>query len=332
MTFGLFQKIISFSLPTLARPLSPDCVNKHMGTIARFFRLELNRGKPDVRFTMMGSADDGVQTRQHQVQRLLGQCLLRLNAYERLMKAIVAHHEISGSPQSLGDAQAIRSTDIGRKTLGTLVNHLLESFLTSNEMQMSSENQLEPLTNGTTFGVRIHLGLSPDDFTQVENGLKEIMLLRNNLVHHFLEWHDPGSLDGCGAAEAALIEASGQIKHHFDELRQWAEELERIRLHAAEVIRADPFRDFVVKGTIPWPFTAIVGALQEAFVELARDGWAPIAEASDWVAARYPGELHANYGCRTWRQVIHESGIFELRYVQTERQRVGLYRIRGHVL
>lgn len=281
---------------------------------------------------MMGSADDGVQTRQHQVQRLLGQCLLRLQAYERLMKAIVAHHDISGSTQSLGDAQAIRSADIGRKTLGTLVNHLLESFLTTDEKQMSSENQLEPLANGPTFGVRIQLGLSADDFARAENSLKELVLLRNNLVHHFLEWHDLGSLDGCGAAEAALIEASGQIKHHFDYLRLWAEELEQTRVHAAEVIRSDVFRNFVVEGIIPWPITAIVRALQEAAFDLSHDGWAPIAKASEWVAVRYPEELPANYGCRTWQQVLHLSGIFELRYVQTQGQRVGWYRVRSRVL
>jgi hypothetical protein len=282
----------------------------------------------------MGSSDDGLLLRRHEVQRLLGQCLLHLQAYEGLMKAIVAHHDISGTAHSLGDTQAIRSADIGRKTLGTLgtlVNHLLGSFLTTEEKQMSSESQLQPLANGPTFGVRIQLWLSADDFERVENGLKELVLLRNNLVHHFLELHDLGSIDGCRAAEAALIEAAGRIRHHFDDLRQWAEDLDRTRLNAAEVVRSDMFQDFVVEGTIPWAITAIVKALQEAFVELAHDGWAPIAKASDWVAARYPAELPANYRCRTWRQVIHQSGVFELRYVQTEGQRVGWYRLKGHV-
>lgn len=281
---------------------------------------------------MMGSPDDGLLTRQHEVQRLLGQCLLRLQAYERLMKAIVAHHDISGSAQSLDNAQASRLTDIGRKTLGTLVSHLLESFLTTDERRRSAESSVEPLANEHMGRVRIQIDLPADDFARTENGLKELVLLRNNLVHHFLEWHDLGSLDGCRAAEAALIDASGRIKQHFEGLRQWAEDLDRIRLHAAEVIRSEALRDFVVDGTIPWPITEIVRALKEAAGELAIEGWAPVAKASDWVTARYPGEVPANYGCRTWRQVLHQSGIFELRYVQTEGQRVGWYRVRGHVL
>lgn len=38
-----------------------------------------------------GSAD-----LQREVQRLLGRCMLRLQQYERLLKAIVAHHELAG--------------------------------------------------------------------------------------------------------------------------------------------------------------------------------------------------------------------------------------------
>ena len=33
-----------------------------------------------------------------------------------------------------------------------------------------------------------------------ENELKELVLLRNNLVHHFIDQHDLGSLDGCRSA------------------------------------------------------------------------------------------------------------------------------------
>jgi hypothetical protein len=42
------------------------------------------------------STDEALQPLQREVQRLLGRCLLRLQQYERLMKAIVAHHDISG--------------------------------------------------------------------------------------------------------------------------------------------------------------------------------------------------------------------------------------------
>ena len=45
--------------------------------------------------------DQELQAQQRDVQRLLGRCLLRLQQYERLMKAIVAHHDLSGIAHAL---------------------------------------------------------------------------------------------------------------------------------------------------------------------------------------------------------------------------------------
>ena len=156
------------------------------------------------------------------------------------------------------------------------------------------------------------------------------MLLRNGLVHHFLERHDLGDLNGCSEAEAELIEASGRIKLHFDDLRQWSEVLHRTRLQVAEFIMSDAFLNSLADRNISWPVSAIVNALREASAELALDGWTPVADAGKWVAARYPEELPANYGCRTWRQVLHQSGVFELRYFQTDGLRRAWYRVKSH--
>lgn len=161
---------------------------------------------------MMGSFVDELLTRQHEVQRQLGVCLLRLQAYERLLKAIVAQHEMSGSLLSLETAPGGRATAIGRKTLGTLVNQLFETFLTTEERASSTATLSTPFKNQPTFSFRMQLRLSGDDFASTQNGLRELVLLRNGLVHHFLDQHDVGSLDGCREAEVALKEASDRIK------------------------------------------------------------------------------------------------------------------------
>lgn len=51
------------------------------------------RARPTMDMTT-SPATNALQPLQRDVQRLLGRCLLRLQQYERLMKAIVAHHEI----------------------------------------------------------------------------------------------------------------------------------------------------------------------------------------------------------------------------------------------
>ena len=63
--------------------------------------------------------DQELQAQQRDVQRLLGRCLLRLQQYERLMKAVVAHHEISGPADALEKIRVARIDDTSTKTLGT---------------------------------------------------------------------------------------------------------------------------------------------------------------------------------------------------------------------
>lgn len=161
------------------------------------------------------------------------------------------------------------------------------------------------------------IALSDTDFERTENGLRELVLLRNDLVHHFIDRYDLGSLDGCRRGRDALVDAFGKIDHRFDELRAWADDMQKLHGLVAQVVQSDEIRDFVVSGispdeTVHLPNAGIVRALQEAASELAVDGWATVSEAEGWIAARYPEQLPEKYGYASWRQVVHEARIFEL--------------------
>lgn len=56
-------------------------------------------------------------------------------------------------------------------------------------------------------------------------------------------------------------------------------------------------------------------------VPFATDAWASIAEAATWIDERYPEQLPAKYGCRSWKQVVHEAPIFELHYLKMDGKR-----------
>jgi hypothetical protein len=85
-------------------------------------------------------ANDALTMQQREVQRLLGRCLLRLQQYEKLMKAIVAHHEISAAGSPLASDQEQRIADAASKTLGTLVGTLLGSYVTTDQVEAASES------------------------------------------------------------------------------------------------------------------------------------------------------------------------------------------------
>lgn len=275
--------------------------------------------------------DGGLPTLQHEVQRLLGRCMLRLQQYEHLIKAIVAHHEIAGPAHALESIRAARVADTASKTLGTLVGNLLGSYVVTNEAETPAELTADAPEDVISFGMRMHLSMSAEDFARTENELKELVLLRNNLVHHFIDQHDLWSLDGCRGAHDALVAAYGRIDRHFEQLRGWAEHMDQARRLTAEFVQSDAFHDLVVNGIAPdgvvdWPAAGIVRALREAAVELAVEGWAPVASAGRWITERHPDQLPAKYGCSSWRQVVHESRLFELRYREVDGQRAAWYR------
>ena len=260
---------------------------------------------------------------------MLGRCLLRLQQYEQLMKAIVAHHEISASGSPLESNEAERIADAANKTLGTLVGTLLGTYVTSGDQDEVAEPDAPD--NIISFKMKMSLRMSAEDFDTTQNDLKELVLLRNNLVHHFIDQHDLWSLDGCRGAQESLVAAYSRVDQHFEQLRGWAEHMDQARRLAAEFAQSDAFRDLVINGIAPdgsvdWPAAGIVRALREAADQLAVDEWTPVATAGRWIAERYPDQLPAKYGCSSWRQVVHESRLFELRYREVNGQRAAWYR------
>jgi hypothetical protein len=112
--------------------------------------------------------DDALQADQHEVQRLLGRCLLQLQQYERLIKAMIADQAISGAVHALETFQTKRKADTARKTLGALVNDLLGSYLVTNEIGTPDEETTSSSEGVNSFVMRLYLELSDADFSRTE--------------------------------------------------------------------------------------------------------------------------------------------------------------------
>jgi hypothetical protein len=276
--------------------------------------------------------DDGIAAAQHEAQRLLGRCLLRLQQYEQLIKLIVAHHELSGPAHALTDIRAAKVAGVANKSLGMMVKQLLGSYVVD-----ESKDEEEMLTDGPqdviSIGLRMNLVLSAEDYGRTRNDLQDLVSLRNQLVHHFIEQHDLWTPEGCRSACDELTAAYRRIDGCFEQLRSWAEHMEQARRLAAEFTQSDAFREFVINGIAPdgvihWSVSGIVLALSAAGKELAIDGWTSVTAASTWIEARHPEQTPEKYGCSSWRQVIHESRQFELRYKDINGQRAAWFRKR----
>jgi hypothetical protein len=278
---------------------------------------------------MNNAASNDCLELQRDVQRMLGRCMLRLQQYERLIKAIVANSEISASGPPFESNLEDRAANAANKTLGTLIGQLLGTVVTDGEQKDTPE--ADAPDDILSFKMKMSLQMSVEDFDRTQNDLKELVELRNNLVHHFIDQHDLWNLDGCHTAKESLAMAYNRIDQHFEKLRGWAESMDRSKRIAADVFKSDAFNDLLFNGILPdgsvdWSAAGAIRALREATDELAIDGWTPIAAAGKWVAQRHPDQLPEKYGCSSWRQVIHESHLFELRYREMNGQRAAWYR------
>jgi hypothetical protein len=273
---------------------------------------------------MTQDSDPNLLALRGEIEQLVGRCVLQLQRYELATKAILTAHDVSGHMGSPGTGTAPQSSAFKGKTLGRLVRQMRDSFL----IDSSNPPPDDPLEDDPAFRFRMQIGFSADDIRQIEGGLKELVAVRNDLVHHFLETNDVRDVTGCQKAKSALEATSRLIKARCDELRQWAADLDQMRQRTVGVIASSEIQQFLVEGIIPWRHTTIAQALQAAATELAIDGWTSVTEASTWVMARHPDEAPHHYDCRTWPQLLQESGLFELRYREAAGKRALWFRDR----
>ncbi|WP_093179431.1 OST-HTH/LOTUS domain-containing protein [Variovorax sp. YR266] len=269
-----------------------------------------------------------VSTLQREVQRKLGRCLIRLQQYERLMKAFAVDFEIAGPSDELMAIRQKRGEVVSRMTLGQLVAELTGTYL-----QPEPPDTVEPEWNPVDsqriwFRMQTRMALQPEDYERVVVGLKELVALRNELVHHFLERFDIWSEAGCHDADAYLDVGMAKVDGHYAELRQWAITMDQARSAMGAFMASPAYTDLLFDGirpdgTVDWPTCGIVRCLRTAETVLAVDGWADLGQVIERMNLMHPEQALKRYGCTTWRQVLHESKQFKIRRDQGSAERPG---------
>ena len=266
---------------------------------------------------MADSEQDDIAAPQRDVQRLLGRCLICLQQYERLLKAMVATQAISGTPHTLPQVLEARRAEASDKTMGTLIGRLLGSYIVR-EGSTPPDDTPDQTGESSYVDFRMQFTMPPDSYAILKEDLRELVSLRNTLVHHLIDQHDLWTVQGCLKAQAALVGAYAEIERHIEQLRTFAGHMDEARAAAAEVMQTPEFREMVVNGidpdgTVHWPAAGIVYSLRQAYRELAVDGWVNVDAAARWVSEHEPEQTPQKYGCSRWRHALHQSGQFELR-------------------
>jgi len=266
--------------------------------------------------------ENAVAVLQHEVQRKLGRCLLRLQQYERLLKAMVTNMAVAGPSDQLEALQGRQTVSMRNKTLGTLVGMLTEQHLTaaSAGVQVGPDEGIDAKGQSSDTpwaSIRFTISMSPERHAQVKAGLVELVNWRNDLVHHLIERFDISDADGCRAASGHLDSCYQRIDGHCQVLKTWASGLGEARARVSSLVQSKAFEDAFVHGINPdgsvcWPRSSMVECLRNAEAACQADGWTSLDAAIRFISKEHRDQTPSRYGCRTWRQVLKKSGLFEL--------------------
>jgi hypothetical protein len=124
-------------------------------------------------------------------------------------------------------------------------------FAGSVVVPLGTEGGAPDRDDAPSFSFRIQIVLSPEEYQQTETDLRDLVKLRNDLVHHFIDTHNGSTVDSCRRAKAALDKTHDRVAEAYRELQQvW--DLQVQTFEEMRAFLATPeFRDSLAGGLDP---------------------------------------------------------------------------------
>lgn len=269
---------------------------------------------------------------QREVQRQLGRCLIRIQQYELLLKEFVAKREIAGEMGEITAQLAENVSTAAGRTMGSLVGELTERYFqpTLLEQRPSQAGDGPAVDNADTerpagwARFQMYVAMAPDAYASLKAELQDLVDMRNDLVHHFVEGQDLCSEEGCIAAEMYLVDCYSEIDRHLGSLRAWATSMNEAKLVMASFMNSPEYLAHLMAGLSPAvdpgeaALPIFIDLLQRAEAEQSKDGWVALNSAIAFAKMVAPEVSLAKHSYGSWRQVLHEARKFEVRRLAVE--------------
>lgn len=267
---------------------------------------------------------------QREVQRKLGRCMIRIQQFELLMKAMLSSMAGEGTVKEFELAKEKTASNVNGKSLGNLLNdyfftdYLVNADTVRDKLDRAEEAELaSPEAAAVAAGLpyfkyRFQMQMEPRKLKREKAALNKFRDLRNEIVHHLLDKFNLGEASTCQAALAYLDESYEAIDEHFIRLKGWASSMNTAREASIAFMQSNAYLDFLVNGvnpdgTVDWPASGVVNALRTAEAACATNGWTLLDSAIAWLRTDHADQTPAKYQCKTWKQVLKRSNQFEIR-------------------
>lgn len=272
---------------------------------------------------MVSGLEDDVEQAQIEIQRKLGQCMLRLQQYERLLKAMLISLNLEGPPEGLSAAREYKAAKLRKTSLGLLVEQFIGEHFSTASLNGGDEreNATKPVCKvAPKVVISYSFCFSSEAYKDVTASLSELVDLRNELVHHLIGRFDISTKSGCIDAALYLDRCYLRIESSCQQLKAWATALDNLRIKASSFVHSPVFENAFVHGinpdgTVSWARSSVVADLRLAERSCQIAGWTPLNAALTFIRKKDSKQAPTKYGCKTWRQLLKRSEQFDIKSV-----------------
>jgi hypothetical protein len=179
--------------------------------------------------------DDNANTdinkeKKEQVILLYGRCLLNLQQFELLLKRVLPVLKMEGNIDTLEDNRKLDAQALSRRMLGQLISEFVNRMGES-----KNEPELDVKTDKLYIRFKFELGNIEEHCVRLRN----LLGMRNELVHHFLERFPLNSDNNCEHALIHLAHISMRIEENRLAFRAMLKEFEEGRTYLYQLLNSD---------------------------------------------------------------------------------------------
>ena len=254
-----------------------------------------------------GSVEHVLSSTHDEVLRRLGRNLLLYQQIEHLLKILLISHPLEGAPADISTYLEKRKCQFGKQMLGLLVEQFSAEILVDAGAPPLADRSWEDSLSTLHVSSTLRLAMESDRLAEYRRDLVAMTQERNELVHHFVQRWEHGSPSALEEALRYLDVQWAKAMPIFEHLKATLDVLRDAGKHVAA---------FVASPEFALASSPLMAVLNDTIVQRARpDGWTYLADAGRRAALEMEGEirqLRERCQCRTLRQLVEASGMFEL--------------------
>ncbi|WP_315808057.1 hypothetical protein [Pseudomonas sp. C9-3] len=161
----------------------------------------------------MGLPPDCDQLRT-EVFRLLGKMIVNLQNYERMLKTLVSSSNVHFLPDHPGDPFEPSRSRVSKMTLGMLAREFTTGTMATNDALDEEPPEVH-------FGFRFRIQSEGPILEMLDQDIRQLVQIRNDLAHHFTAMFDLSTTAGCELAIAHFEENTPFVHEQYQSMHSW---------------------------------------------------------------------------------------------------------------